>query len=340
MTAAQYAARAGLSVMVIEQAFLGGQCGEIDALENYPGFPDPINGVEFSERFERQARAFGAEFLDAEVTRIERPTANPERSVGQVERPTSLQDQPAGRLDSSEGERLAPIDSNFKLRTSHPDHPTLAARTVILATGAAHRTLDVPGERELQGRGVSYCATCDGPLFKDKRILVVGGGDAACDEAGFLSKLTDRVVLIHRRDRFRAQAALVERVQNNPHIEVRLNTVADQIHGAPNHFGIEAVSAVTLRDTITGQTTREPFDAVFVFVGSTPRTALAEDAEKDEAGYLRTDKWMQTSVPGLFAVGDVRDTVFRQLVVAAADGAIAAHGAAHHIERHHHGNRR
>ncbi len=163
-------------------------------------------------------------------------------------------------------------------------------------------------------------------------MVVVGGGDAACDEATFLSKLTDRVILVHRRDRFRAQASLAERVLANPNIEVRFNTEVEEILGGPNHFGIEAVRAVRLRDTRSGEITEESAGAVFVFIGSDPQTDLVPFVERDAAGYVVTDGEMASSVPGLYAVGDVRTTPFRQLVVAAADGAIAAHAASHRID--------
>lgn len=294
LTAAQYGARAALKTLVIEQAANGGQCLLIEGLENYPGFPEPINGTDFSERFEEQARNFGAEFKIATVQKMRK-----------------------------EGK-------SFTLTT---DGGEISSSAVILATGAKHRTLDVPGEAALQGRGVSYCATCDGPFFKGERILVVGGGDAAFDEANFLSKLSDQVVLVHRRESFRAQKALVRRVMDNPNIEVRTNTVVKEVHGAPNMFGIEAVDSITFQQRDTGQEYTEPFKAMFVFVGSIPQTSLAEGVEKDEAGYIVTDDQMRTSLEGLYAVGDVRTTPFRQLVVAASDGAIAAHDASAYIDR-------
>ena len=293
LTAAQYGARAALKTLVVEQAANGGQCLLIDDLENYPGFPEPINGTDFTERFEEQARNFGAEFKIATVRNL--------RKEGHT----------------------------FHLAT---DQGEITASSVVLATGAKHRTLDVPGEMEFQGKGVSYCATCDGPFFKEQRILVVGGGDAAFDEANFLSKLSDQVVLVHRRDGFRAQKSLVQRVMANPNIEVRTNTVVKELHGAANMFGIEAVDSITFQNLVSGEEYTEPFKAMFVFVGSIPQTGLAEGADKDEAGYIVTDDHMRTSVEGLYAVGDVRTTPFRQLVVAASDGAIAAHDASAYID--------
>ena len=182
----------------------------------------------------------------------------------------------------------------------------------------------MPGEEELAGRGVSYCATCDGPFFKNRRMLVVGGGDAACDEASFLSKLSDKIVLAHRRDRFRAQASLAQRVLKDPRIEVRFGTVVKEIRGGKK---VESVLLAGAQGEY-----EESFDAVFVFVGSIPQSELAEGARKDEAGYLLTDDRMATSVPGLFAAGDVRASPFRQLITAASDGAIAAHSASQYID--------
>lgn len=293
LTAAQYGARANLRTIVIEQTAAGGQCLNIDGLENYPGFPDPIDGYEFAERLEQQAKQFGAEFLAATAHRLDKSAAE-------------------FTLETSEG----PITAN----------------TVIIATGAKHRRVGVPGEIELTGHGVSYCATCDGPFFRDRRILVVGGGDAACDEAGFLAKLSDKVTMIHRRDRFRAQPALAERVRANPNISIRFNTVLTEITPTTNAMGIQQVGAVTVKRVDTGEEETVPMDAVFVFVGSDPQTELVPTVPKDDGGYIITDQHMQTAIPGLFAAGDVRATPFRQLVVAAGEGAVAAHSAALHID--------
>lgn len=287
LTAAQYAARANLRVAVIEEMAAGGQCLVIADLENYPGFPEPISGIEFSERFEKQARNFGAQFITATVRSLRK-----EKDV-------------------------------FYLETSKGEITSL---TVIVATGAKHRHLGVPGEKEFSGRGVSYCATCDGPFFRNKRILVVGGGDAACDEAMYLSKITDKVLMIHRKDRFRAQKALADRVANNGNIEIRFNTELKEIQGGMK------VERVHLEDNKSGEVYEEEMDAVFVFIGSDPQTSLLSGVEKDEAGYIVTDQNMRTSVPGLYAVGDVRTTPFRQLVVAASDGAVATHTAAQYID--------
>lgn len=287
LSAAQYGARSNLKTLVIEEMAAGGQALLIDSLENYPGVPEPVSGYDFAEGMRVQAEKFGAEFLSASVLSL--------RKEGDI----------------------------FTVETSEK---TVSSEAVILATGAKHRLLDVPGEAELSGRGVSYCATCDGPFFKGRRILVVGGGDAACDEVMYLAKLTDKVVMVHRRDRFRAQKALADRVLRNPAIEVRFNTVVKEIRGAGK------VESVVLQDTRDGSESELPMDAVFVFVGSIPQTQLVPEVRKDESGSIITDEHMATSVPGLFAAGDVRASVFRQVVTAASDGAVAAHSASGYID--------
>jgi thioredoxin reductase (NADPH) len=196
-----------------------------------------------------------------------------------------------------------------------------------MATGAAHRNLDIPGEAKFLGHGVSHCATCDGAFLRGKKIFVVGGGDAACDDAQHLSRLSSQVVLVHRRDRFRAQKALAQRVLHNQNIEVRFNTVIKEIKGQ------QKLSSVTLEQE--GRVYEETADAVFIFAGTIPQSSLVNggvQANLDSNGYIITDQKMETSVPGLFAAGDVRSGTFRQVVVAAGEGAIAAHSAAEYID--------
>jgi len=286
LSAAQYGARANLSTLVVEEMAPGGQALLIDGLENYPGLVGPVSGYVFAEAMRSQAESFGAEFLTASAS--------------------SLAREPDGR---------------FRLETSEGPVSALA---LILATGAKHRHLGVPGEEAFAGKGVSYCATCDGPFFKGKRMLVVGGGDAACDEAMFLSKLSDRILMVHRKDRFRAQKALAERVLANPRIEVRFSTTVAEIRGD------KKVSSVLLEGP--GGRVEEAVEAVFVFVGSIPQAALVPEAARDESGSLLTDERMATSLPGIFAAGDLRATPFRQLVTSCADGAVAAHSAAQYID--------
>ena len=294
LTAAQYGARSNLKVLVIEQLAPGGQVLNIDRLENYPGIAPEKSGWEFAEELRGQAEKFGAEFLTDSVTAL-----------------------------TKEGDI-------FRVRLG--DGGTRTAVAVIAATGTKHRTLDIPGEKEFYGRGVSYCATCDGPFFKGKKIFVVGGGDAACDEAQYLSRLSSRIVLIHRRDRFRAQKALAERVLKNPHIEVRFNTRMLEIKGDKQ---LEAV--ILEEDPADAPSLRryeEDAVAVFVFTGSSPQASFPDGLalEKDENGYLVTGRDMATSLPGLFAAGDLRATPFRQVVTAAGDGAVAAHSAVSYID--------
>ena len=307
LAAAQYGARSNLSVLVLEQLAPGGQALLIDVLENYPGIAPGKTGFEFGDDLRRQAEAFGAKFLTEYA-----------------------------RALNKEGDTFTVTLSDGK---------TLSAPAVVIATGAKHRTLDIPGEKEFSGRGVSYCATCDGPFFKNKKIFVVGGGDAACDEAQFLSKLTTQVIIVHRREKFRAQKALAQRVTRNPNIEARFNTVMKEIRGSvssPQTPGAPAggkVASVVLSGTSAdSEPYEESADAVFVLTGMVPQAFLVSGetgglkAETDEAGYIVTDGYMATSVPGLFAAGDVRTTPFRQVVTAAADGAVAAHRAAAYID--------
>lgn len=287
LAAAQYGARANLKTLVVEEMAPGGQALLIDMLENYPGILDPVSGYDLTETMRAQAERFGAEFLSTSVEKVEKQ------------------------------------GTGFAVRSSDG---IIGAEAVIVATGAKHRRLNVPGEEEFIGRGVSYCATCDGPFFKGKRILVVGGGDSACDEAMYLSKLSDKVVMIHRKDRFRAQKALAERVLHNPAIKVVFNTVAAKISGT------KKVESISLRNTATGEIHDEPFDAIFVFVGSDPNTSMVPDVAKDETGSIITDDRMASSIPGLFAAGDVRVSPFRQIITACSDGAIAAHAASQYID--------
>ncbi|MDR2716598.1 MAG: FAD-dependent oxidoreductase [Treponema sp.] len=301
LTAAQYGARANLKVLVIEQLAPGGQVLLIDVLENYPGNIErkdaagnsagPRTGFEIAQDMHSQAEAFGASFLNETVT----------------------------ELAVEGGVFTAVLASGEKKK----------ALAVIMATGAVHRNLDIPGEQQFLGRGVSHCATCDGAFFRNKKIVVVGGGDAACDDAQYLSRLSPQVVLIHRRDRFRAQKALAERVLHNPHIEVRFNTIMKEIKGE------QKLSSVVLEHE--GTVYEESADAVFIFAGTVPQSSLVREggvkAALDDSGYIITDQKMAASVPGLFAAGDVRSGTFRQVVVAAGEGAVAAHNAAEYIDR-------
>ncbi|MBN2736027.1 MAG: thioredoxin-disulfide reductase [Spirochaetales bacterium] len=288
LSAAQYGSRANLSVLVIEELASGGQAIVIDKLENYPGYPEPITGYDFSQKMEEQAKKFGAEMKYGTVKSIKK-----ENNLFHIELASGI----------------------------------ITCSALIIATGAKHKKLGIPGEMEFSGKGVSYCATCDGPFFKNKVMLVVGGGDAACDEAMYLSKIASKVILVHRRDRFRAQKALAERVLKNEKIEVRFNTECQAI------TGVDSVNKVKLLNNQSNEVYDQEVGAVFIFVGSIPQTSfVGEWVDYDEMGYIQTNEHMESKTKGLFCCGDVRNTPFRQLIVAASEGAIASHYASQYID--------
>jgi len=281
LASAQYAARGGLKTLVIQGSSFGGQVMQIADLENYPGVYPTVNGADFIEKMQEQTLAFGAKMEYGPVVSI---------------------------------------DKNGRFFTVKTKAKAFKAPAILLATGAIHRNLGVPGEKELAGRGVSYCAVCDGPFFRNKRIVVVGGGDSACSEAVYLSTLSKDVKIIHRRDSFRAQQAVIDKMLNSG-VEPIYDTVVKTINGSAK------VESVTLENVKTGQTQELECDAVFIFAGMLPQTELVNMLQKDQSGYIITNEEMETSVPGLFAAGDVRSKSFRQVVTAVADGAIAANSA-------------
>jgi thioredoxin reductase (NADPH) len=295
-TAALYTARANLSPLVIEGFNWGGQLMITSDVENYPGYADGILGPAMMADFRRQAERFGAEFVTDDVTRV----------------------------DFSE--------SPFRVYVGEEEH---RADAVIVATGASARQLGLASEQTLQGRGVSYCATCDGAFFRDKVVVVVGGGDSAMEEATFLSRFASKVVIVHRRDEFRASPIMVDRARMNEKIEFVLNTVADEVLGT----GEGRVTGVRLRDTLTGETSELEVDGLFVAVGHDPTTALFLDwLDHDDQGYLVTEAGStRTNIPGVFAAGDVQDHTYRQAVTAAGSGTMAALDAQRYLEerRHH-----
>ncbi|HLE16182.1 MAG TPA: thioredoxin-disulfide reductase [Anaerolineales bacterium] len=289
LSAALYAARADLSPVVLSGVELGGQVSLTYVVENYPGFPEGIGGMEMVDLFQKQAERFGA--------RVEYDSA---AEVDLSERP-------------------------FRVTTLNGK--SYLADSLIIATGASAIHLNIPGETEFTGRGVSYCATCDGWFFKDKEVLVVGGGDSAVEEGLFLTRYADTVTIVHRRDELRAGAILAERAQNNPKIRFLWNSVVKAVDGN----GV--VQSVRLVDTLSGEEKVKETDGVFIFIGHSPNTAIFQgQLEMDEAGYIKIDHLMRTSVPGVFAAGEVADPHFRQVITSAGMGAAAAMQAGHFLD--------
>ena len=288
-TAGLYAARADLAPLVLKGLEAGGQLMLTTDVENYPGFADGLLGPELMDQMEKQAARFGAEILPVHVT-----------SVDLSERPFTVD---AG-------------DQRWR------------SRTLIVATGATARWLGVPGEEKLRGRGVSACATCDGFFFRDRELVVVGGGDTAMEEATFLTKFASRVTIVHRRGEFRASKVMAARALGNPKVDVAWNTTVDEVHGD------DAVTGVTLRDVTSGETRSLATDGVFVAIGHDPNTSLFRDSlELDDGGYIRVgEPRTATSVPGVFAAGDVTDRIYRQAVTAAGQGCKAAIDAERFLE--------
>lgn len=288
LAAALYAARADLEPVVLTGTQLGGQAALTHTIENYPGFPDGVGGAELGELFQKQAERFGA--------RVEFDSAY--------------------KVDFSQRPFRVETDSGVYL-----------AETVIIATGASPNHLNVPGETELTGKGVSYCATCDGWFFKDKKVVVVGGGDSALEEGLFLTRYATSVTVIHRREELRAGAILQKRARENPKMNFIWNTVVTAI------LGTEKVTGVRLKNLKTGEESELATDGVFIFIGHTPNTKYFRGQVKmDEAGYIESNRFMETSVPGVYVAGEVTDSHFRQVVTSAGMGAAAAIQATHFLE--------
>jgi thioredoxin reductase (NADPH) len=282
-TAALYAARANLNPLVIEGFAWGGQLMITSDVENYPGYPEGILGPEMMQDFRKQAGRFGAEFITDDVTKVD------------------FSERPFGVWVG---------DTEYR------------AESVIVSTGANARQLGLESEKTLQGRGVSYCAVCDAAFFKDREVVVVGGGDSAMEEATFLAKFAPKVTIVHRRDSFRASPIMVDRARGNDRIDFILDSVVEEVLGTDGG----AVTGVRIRNVKTGEETDIRADGLFVAIGHDPNTALFRgQLDMDEAGYIVTKgKTTETNVPGVFAAGDVQDHVYRQAVTAAGSGTMAA----------------
>lgn len=289
LSAGLYCRRAALKTVLFEKGLPGGQIAISKDVENYPGM-EAITGFDLAEKMLHHVQSFGLEILQREVSSV---------SAGSDRHSVRIAD---GEL--------------------------FQADALILAAGGSVRKLGVPGEAEYLGSGVSYCATCDGFFFRDKTVVVVGGGDTAVEEALYLSKLTKKVYLVHRRDSLKASRILQERLMNEPKIALIWNTVITEIKGDGR-----AVEAVLYEDTVTGEKGEFPADGVFIFVGYSPNNQLIPaEVRMNGQGFVITDDKCATNVPGIFAAGDVRQKFANQIVVAAADGCIAALAAAHHVE--------
>jgi len=287
-SAALYAARAELAPVLLSGTQLGGQAALTYTIENYPGFPEGVGGAQLGELFQKQAEHFGA--------RVEFDTAN---KVDLSTRP-------------------------FKIETDTGEYQ---ADTLIVTTGASPIHLNVPGEDMLVGRGVSYCATCDGAFFKDKKVLVVGGGDSALEEALFLTRYATSVTIVHRREELRAGPILQKRAKENPKIAFIFNTVVTEIRGK------DKMEMALLKNVKTGEETSFTADGIFIFIGHTPNTQLfGGQLKMDSHGYIETDMLMQTNVPGVFAAGEAADPHFRQVITSAGMGAAAAIQATRFLE--------
>ncbi|MBP0726811.1 thioredoxin-disulfide reductase [Bacillus sp. RG28] len=288
MTAAVYTSRANLSTLMIERGVPGGQMANTEDIENYPGY-ESILGPDLSNKMFEHSKKFGAEYAYGDIKEI---------------------------IDGREYKTVVAGKKEYK------------ARAIIIATGAEYKKVGVPGEQELGGRGVSYCAVCDGAFFKNKELVVIGGGDSAVEEGVYLTRFASKVTIVHRRDKLRAQKILQDRAFANEKISFIWNTTIKEIKGTDGK-----VSSVTLTNVETGEEINYPTDGVFVYVGMLPLTKpFAGLGITNVTGYIETDDLMATKVPGIFAAGDVREKTLRQVVTATGDGSIAAQAAQHFVE--------
>lgn len=288
LSAAVYAARGGLKTVVFERAIIGGQITVTEEVENYPGFAQSVNGFEIADKFREHALKFGAVIKEEEV-----------KAIG--------------------------LEGLCKLIET--DKITYRAKSVLIATGAHPRKLAVPGEEKYTGRGVSYCATCDGAFYKDKVVAVVGGGDSAVEEAMFLTKFAKKVYIIHRRDELRAVKIVTDRALKNPKIEIIWDSVVQGIDGG------DFVEKAIIYNRKTKKVSEINIDGIFIYIGIIPNNELIESrVDCDDAGFVLTDENMHTNIPGIFAAGDIIHKVLRQVVTATSDGAIAAFSAEKWVE--------
>ncbi|UYY96812.1 thioredoxin-disulfide reductase [Peribacillus frigoritolerans] len=288
MTAAVYTSRANLNTLLIERGIPGGQMANTQDVENYPGFAH-ILGPDLSNKMFEHAKKFGAVYEYGDIKEI---------------------------VDEGRLKKVVTTNKEFY------------AKSVIIASGADHKKLGVPGENELGGLGVSYCAVCDGAFFKGRELVVLGGGDSAVEEAVYLTRVASKVTIIHRRDQLRAQKILQERAFSNEKIEFIWNKEVTSINE-----GNGKVNSVTLKDTKTGEQSQFPADGVFIYVGTLPLNGAFKNLDiTNEAGYVVTNEAMATKIPGIFAAGDIRDKALRQIVTATGDGSIAAQSVQHYIE--------
>lgn len=282
-TAALYCARAGLHTVILEKMMPGGQMALTEQIDNYPGFDQGVDGFTLGQQMKNGAERFGAETRTADVLSV--------KLEGEIK-----------EVETTDG--------------------IVSGRVVILATGAATRELGLPGEKELVGRGVSYCATCDGMFFRGKTVVVVGGGNSAAADAMVLSRVCEKVILVHRRDTLRATKVYHKPLMEAENVSFRWNSTVTELLQEGRLTGVK------VKDTITGEETVVPCDGLFVSIGRAPASELVKGVlELDEAGYVKADESTRTSIPGVFAVGDVRTKVLRQIITAAADGAVASHYA-------------
>lgn len=292
LTAGLYAARSMLKVKLFEKELIGGQTSITDHIENYPGFPEGISGFDLTDKMREQAQRFGLEVEMDEITSVDL-------------------DGPVKKVVTSGGE--------------------YAAKTVVITTGVRPSKLDIPGAAELTGRGISYCATCDGPFFREKSVMVIGGGNSAVEEAIYLTKFANKVTIVHRRDGLRAEKIVQDRAFKHEKVDFLLDSVLTSVSGGMS------VTGVTVKNVKTGEEKEVPVDGIFVFIGNLPNTELFDGKiELDGNGYVVTDgATLMTSVPGVFAAGDVRNNQLKQVATAVGEGALAAVAAEKYIESLH-----